>query len=150
MDTSNLDDKKNEYFNLMRDQILAQKRMMAYGGMNFMGGMGAPMGGYGGMGGIGGMSGMGGMSSMGDISGYGGMGGIGAISGTGAPPGGFMASMVAPSTRWTERVLPHRPLVTSFNFCGMTVHLPVSTLFRLCSTGKFLLYISKFSMRQQI
>jgi hypothetical protein len=87
MDTSNLYDKKREYFNLMRDQILAQKWMMTYGGMNFMGGMGAPMGGYGGMGGIGGMSGMGGMSSMGDISGYGGMGGIGAISGTGAPPG---------------------------------------------------------------
>jgi hypothetical protein len=102
MDTSNLDDKKNEYFNLTRDQILAQKRMMAYGGMNFMGGMGAPMGGYGGMGGIGGMSGMGGMSSMGDIGGYGGMGGIVAISGMGAPPGGFIDSVVAPSMPTTN------------------------------------------------
>ena len=32
MDTSNLDDRQKEYVNLMRDQILAQKRMSAMGG----------------------------------------------------------------------------------------------------------------------
>jgi peroxin-13 len=64
-----------------------------------MGEMGAPVGGYGGMvsiGPMGGMSGMGGMSSVGSFGGYGGMGDIGTMGGMGAPPGGFMASMVAP------------------------------------------------------
>jgi hypothetical protein len=39
MDTSNLDDMKKEYINLMRDQILAQKRMSTMRGMGGMSSM---------------------------------------------------------------------------------------------------------------
>jgi hypothetical protein len=89
IDTSNLYDKQKEYINLMRDQVLAQQRMMTYGGI----------GGYGGMGGMGGMGAPMGefMDSMGGIGGYGGMDGVGAMGDMGAPPARFMASMGASS-----------------------------------------------------
>jgi hypothetical protein len=35
LDTTNLDDKQKDYINLMRDQILAQKQIMSYEGMNY-------------------------------------------------------------------------------------------------------------------
>jgi hypothetical protein len=67
MDTSKLDERKMEYVNLCRAEVLPKKRMIAttfappmsgfggFGGIRGMGGMGA----YGGFGGMGGMSGMG-------------------------------------------------------------------------------------------
>jgi hypothetical protein len=51
MDTRKLDDRQKEYINLMRDQVLAQKRVMEYMG-GAMSGMGGYMGGMGGMGGF--------------------------------------------------------------------------------------------------
>jgi hypothetical protein len=60
--------------------------------------MSASTDGYGGMGGIGNMGGMSSMEGLRGIGGYGGMEDIGAIGGIGgmrAPPGEFMASMVA-------------------------------------------------------
>ena len=61
MDTSNMDERQKEYFNLARDEVLDKKRklanlmkaqnegMSAPGGVGGFGGMGAPLGDYGGM-----------------------------------------------------------------------------------------------------
>jgi hypothetical protein len=109
-DTSSYDDTQKEYVKVMREQVLAQKKMMAsmgcFGAMGAMGGMGGmggmtmggmTMGGMGGMGAIGGMGNFGGMGS--SSSGHGGMsamGGMGGFGCMGPPPSGFMASMVTP------------------------------------------------------
>ncbi|XP_010229449.1 uncharacterized protein LOC104581951 [Brachypodium distachyon] len=120
MDTTNLNDKQKEYVELMREQIVSQKRMMGgymmngfmggmgsmggIGSMGSMGGTGGTIGGMGSMGGMGGIGGtIGGMGSMGGMSGIGGtMGGIGGIM------GGFMVSMVAP-------IPPFRASTSGFN-----------------------------------
>ena len=106
MNTSEMDVKQEEYVELMRDHVLAQKRMMG-GYMNgYMGGAFQAMGGYMGgapssssMGGMGGymggmpsMSGMGGMPSMANMGGMPSMGGMGGMPSM----GGYMASMVSP------------------------------------------------------
>jgi hypothetical protein len=78
MDTRNLDGKQKEYINLMRDQVLAQKRMMG----GYMGGMQSTMGSMGGLGGIGSTMGatMGGMRGLGGMGAtMGGMGGHGRL-----------------------------------------------------------------------
>jgi hypothetical protein len=64
MDTSNLDERQNEYFNLCRDDVLVKKRMMASTFAPLMSGFGG-FDGMGGMGGFGSMSGMRGMGVMG-------------------------------------------------------------------------------------
>jgi hypothetical protein len=64
MDTSNLDERQNEYFNLCRDEVLVKKRMMASTFAPLMSGFGG-FDGMGGMGGFGSMSGMRGMGVMG-------------------------------------------------------------------------------------
>jgi hypothetical protein len=66
MDTRNLDGKQKEYINLMRDQVLAQKRMMG----GYMGGMRSTMGSMAGMGSTMGAT-MGGIRGMGSMGGHG-------------------------------------------------------------------------------
>ncbi|KQK21288.1 hypothetical protein BRADI_1g59978v3 [Brachypodium distachyon] len=80
MDTSNLSEKQKEYVELMRGQVLSQKRMIGgymmngfVDGMGTMGGIGCTLGFMGAIGGT--MGAMGGIGSMGGIEGT--MGGIG-------------------------------------------------------------------------
>jgi hypothetical protein len=106
MDTSNMDERQNEYINLARDEVLAKKRMLATPSTGY-GGIGAPTGVFGG--GYGGMEVppgvFGGGMGLGSFGGGYGMtsapiGGMGAPAGLygamGAPPGGFEASMEFP------------------------------------------------------
>lgn len=84
MDTSNLSEKQKEYVELMRGQVLSQKRMIGgymmngfVDGMGTMGGIGCTLGFMGAIGGT--MGAMGGIGSMGGIEGT--MGGIGGTHG---------------------------------------------------------------------
>ncbi|KAK1594926.1 hypothetical protein QYE76_027019 [Lolium multiflorum] len=129
MDTSQMDERQKEYINLVRDEVLAKKRLLVANMNTSMTGMfggGIPTfgGGMGGMAGIGsmpmptmgGMAGMGSMPmpAMGGMNGMGGptYGGVfggtmgGSVSGVygtmGAPPGGFVSSMNATSPPSTQ------------------------------------------------
>ncbi|KAK1564085.1 hypothetical protein QYE76_037717 [Lolium multiflorum] len=119
MDTSHMDERQKEYVNLLRDEVLAKKRLLVAnmntsttgmfgggmfgGGMGGMGGMGSmPMPTMGGMGGMGSMPmpSMGGMAGMGGYGGMAGMGGSsygGVFGGTmGGSVSGVYGSMGAP------------------------------------------------------
>ncbi|KAK1603679.1 hypothetical protein QYE76_027352 [Lolium multiflorum] len=123
MDTSHMDERQKEYINLLRDEVLAKKRLLIanmntsttgmfgggmFGGGMFGGGMptfGGGMGGMAGMGSMpmptmGGMAGMGGMPGMGGYGGMAGMGGPsygGVFGGTmGGSVSGVYGSMGAP------------------------------------------------------
>ncbi|XBI93886.1 hypothetical protein VPH35_030638 [Triticum aestivum] len=113
LDTSLFSDAQKEYVNLVREEVLIQKRAMIHamgggglggmgggglgdmGGIDAMGGFGATMGGMGSMGGFGAtMETMGGMGGSGaspggldDMGGMGGMSFVSLIGGMGAPPG---------------------------------------------------------------
>ncbi|KAK1697248.1 hypothetical protein QYE76_013945 [Lolium multiflorum] len=115
MDTSHMDERQKEYVNLLRDEVLAKKRLLVanmntsttgmFGGGVFGGGMfGGGMGGMGGMGSMpmptmGGMGGMGSMpmpsmGGMAGMGGYGGMAGMGRSS-YGGVFGGTMGGSVS-------------------------------------------------------
>ena len=117
MDTSHMDERQKEYINLLRDEVLAKKRLLVanmntpttgmFGGGMFGGGMPTFGGGMGGMTGMGGMAGMGSMPmpTMGGMAGMGsmpmpGMGGYGGMAGMGGPTyggvfGGTMGGSVS-------------------------------------------------------
>nr|XP_051221544.1 co-chaperone protein p23-1-like [Lolium perenne] len=107
MDTSNLDERKNEYINLARDEVLAKKRLlvanmntptigMLGGGISMFGGGVGGMPGVGdmpGIGGFGGMAGMGGPRNGGVFAGTKGASVNDVYGAMGAPAGGFVAYM---------------------------------------------------------